>query len=43
LDLWLSVMSCGVMSTIASVYTPRHEEKNIYKIDNTEYSLLKIY
>jgi hypothetical protein len=27
LDLWLSVMSCGVMSTIASAYT--HRYKNI--------------
>jgi hypothetical protein len=27
LDLWLSVMSCGVMSTIASTYTPRHKGK----------------
>jgi hypothetical protein len=28
LDLWLSVMSCGVMSTIASAYT--HRCKKIY-------------
>jgi hypothetical protein len=42
LDLWLSVMGYGVISTIASAYTPRHKE-NIYKIDNIEYSLLKIY
>jgi hypothetical protein len=27
LDLWLSVMNCGVMSTIASAYTPRHKGK----------------
>jgi hypothetical protein len=27
LDLWLSVMSCGVMSTTASTYTPRHKGK----------------
>jgi hypothetical protein len=25
LDLWLSVMSCGVMSTITSAYTYRHK------------------
>jgi hypothetical protein len=25
LDLWLSVMSCGVMSTITSAYTCRHK------------------
>jgi hypothetical protein len=25
LDFWLSVMGCGVMSTIASTYTPRHK------------------
>jgi hypothetical protein len=25
LDLWLSVMGCGVMSTIASAYTSRHK------------------
>jgi hypothetical protein len=28
LDLWLSVMGCGVMSTITSAYTYR---KNAYK------------
>jgi hypothetical protein len=28
LDLWLGVMSCGVMSTIASAYT--HRYKNIF-------------
>jgi hypothetical protein len=27
LDLWLSVMGCGVISTIASSYTPRHKGK----------------
>ena len=27
LDLWLSVMGCGVMFTIASAYTPRHKGK----------------
>jgi hypothetical protein len=27
LDLWLSVMSCGVMSTITSTYTYRHKYK----------------
>jgi hypothetical protein len=27
LDLWLSVMGCGVMSTITSAYTPRHKGK----------------
>jgi hypothetical protein len=27
LDLWLSVMNCGVMSIIASAYTPRHKGK----------------
>jgi hypothetical protein len=27
LDLWLSVMSCGVMSTIISAYTYRHKYK----------------
>jgi hypothetical protein len=26
LDLWLSVMSCGVMSTIPSAYTYRHKK-----------------
>jgi hypothetical protein len=26
LDLWLSVMSCGVMSTIASAYTHRYKK-----------------
>jgi hypothetical protein len=31
LDLWLSVMGCGVMSTIASTYTPRHKEKYLQK------------
>jgi hypothetical protein len=30
LDLWLSVMGCGVMSTITSAYTYR-ERKNAYK------------
>jgi hypothetical protein len=29
LDLWLSVMSCGVMSTITSAYTPRHKGKYV--------------
>ena len=32
LDLLLSVMSCGVMSTIASVYTHRYKKIYIYKI-----------
>jgi hypothetical protein len=27
LDLWLSVMNCGVMSTITSAYTYRHKYK----------------
>jgi hypothetical protein len=27
LDLWLSVMGCGVVSTIAFTNTPRHKEK----------------
>jgi hypothetical protein len=26
-DLWLSVIGCGVMSTIASAYTPKHKGK----------------
>jgi hypothetical protein len=30
LDLWLSAMSCGVMSTITSVYT--YSKKNVDKI-----------
>jgi hypothetical protein len=29
LDLWLSVMSCGVMSTTASAYTHRQKEKSL--------------
>jgi hypothetical protein len=36
LDLWLSVMSCGVISTITSAYTYRQNNNNnnyyVYKV-----------
>jgi hypothetical protein len=41
LDLWLSVMSCGVMSTITSAYTYR--KKMLMKITRqTRLSLIKV-
>jgi hypothetical protein len=41
LDLWLSVMSCGVMSTITSAHTYR--EKMLIKITRqTRLSLIKV-
>jgi hypothetical protein len=38
LNLWLSVMSCGVMSTITSAYTHRQNNNN----NNNNYYVYKV-